>query len=891
MERWLLSRDSEAFKDLMTRHAAMVFGTCRRIAGSAEEAEDLAQECFWKLARARTNPGVALPAWLHTVATRQSLDHIRTAKRRSARERSYMAKCSDREEPRWEDIEWLVDEAIEQLPEALRYPLVTHFLENKTHNELARELGVSRQTVTYRIRKALEVLRRHLSKRGVAVGAVVLTGLFGSHTAEAVPLSLTARLGKMAIAGTGSGAVIPQGVSLGGTILMSIKTKIAIGVLAVMLVVGALLMFTKLGEENGTGGDNEAADARKGAITPSNANSDELSSGIPNDMMVPDEGEKIGAAFISAFMSELESSSGTNFSSDATSPDGRAESKDAATDEGVLISGYVIDSRGLAILGAHVFEVDGGGACTTDSTGAYSLRVAFRGPRPLQITAQAAGYRFATKQVVVRHDGQRIDGADFVLNTGTTLFGRLLSGDRTPISNARVQRRGFASNDQRGFGNGDYESIALTDVNGDFMMGFGEPGVAVLEVSCAQHGTAGFTGVPVGLDEVVELLMPDFAVLSGRILNQDGTAAAGVRVFAMGHFSDTGTATRFEAIVDDQGGYQIDTLSSGLSYRVCAVSGHGQAMSAVYDLGVFEPAQHRIWDYTIAPCIQVSGQVTGEETGKPITNVHIMYAMDGQFAEGPWVANDGSYSLDIFEPGTYLLFPEQDGFDRDLYMAKYGKQQALSSGEYVIDFKLPDTATMSVRVVDAEGSPVANAKVSHLKVTATGTNTLFGTGSTDGDGRYEFAAFTPGVLCWFYVAKDGFIGTATKGVVTEPSVVYPTQTVILFGSGGVEGTLVDQAGVPLANATLEIWADCGETMIRHQRTGEETYVAQGTTGPDGSFAFPVGIPATQAVLTIRCQPDGGERRLSATLPLTEFVAGHFVSFGRIVLETNTGPPT
>jgi DNA-directed RNA polymerase specialized sigma24 family protein len=42
---------AEAFQTIVSRHAGMVYATCRRILRNATDAEDMAQECFETLAQ------------------------------------------------------------------------------------------------------------------------------------------------------------------------------------------------------------------------------------------------------------------------------------------------------------------------------------------------------------------------------------------------------------------------------------------------------------------------------------------------------------------------------------------------------------------------------------------------------------------------------------------------------------------------------------------------------------------------------------------------------------------------------------------------------------------------------------------------------------------------
>src|SRR5262245_43741152 len=181
LERWISHRDAEAFNELVSRHAGLVYGACKRVVRNQDDAEDIAQNCFLKLALAPVPPRSSLLGWLHTVATRSAVDFLRERSRRKERERAFAeARAAERSSAQTiEELKEHVDECIARLPAELRDVIVAHFLERMPHDAVAASLGVSRQTVTYRLGKGIERLGFLLKKRGVIVPAAGLASWLG----------------------------------------------------------------------------------------------------------------------------------------------------------------------------------------------------------------------------------------------------------------------------------------------------------------------------------------------------------------------------------------------------------------------------------------------------------------------------------------------------------------------------------------------------------------------------------------------------------------------------------------------------------------------------------------------------------------------------------------
>lgn len=76
--------DASAFEELMIRFQGRVLSLLRHIVGDRDQAEDLTQEVFLRVYRARKSykPGAKFSTWLFTIANNVALNALRTRKRR-----------------------------------------------------------------------------------------------------------------------------------------------------------------------------------------------------------------------------------------------------------------------------------------------------------------------------------------------------------------------------------------------------------------------------------------------------------------------------------------------------------------------------------------------------------------------------------------------------------------------------------------------------------------------------------------------------------------------------------------------------------------------------------------------------------------------------------------
>src|SRR5262245_26755608 len=193
LERFARHRDEAAFAELVRRHGPMVLGVCRRVLGHEHDAEDAFQATFLVLARkaGSIRRGEALGGWLYEVAAHIALRARADAARRRAHERQAAPMPTTHDDAALRALQPLLDEELRRLPEQDRRLLVLCYLQGKTHQQAARELGCPPGSVSRRVGHALDMLRERLGRRGVPLaGALLATALAAEGSASSVSAAL-----------------------------------------------------------------------------------------------------------------------------------------------------------------------------------------------------------------------------------------------------------------------------------------------------------------------------------------------------------------------------------------------------------------------------------------------------------------------------------------------------------------------------------------------------------------------------------------------------------------------------------------------------------------------------------------------------------------------------
>jgi RNA polymerase sigma factor (sigma-70 family) len=243
-------KDEAAFEALVRRHGPMVFGVCRRVVCNHHDAEDTFQATFLVLARKAPSvrPRERLANWLHGVALRTALKAKAMTAKRRGREKlvTQMPEPEAAPQGQWHDLQPLLDQELNGLPENYRLPILLCDLEGKTIKEAAQQLGWPQGTLAGRLTRGRKLLAKRLASRGVVLSAGALAAVLSQSVASAgVPTSLigfTVKAATMIAAGQAAvGGVVPAQVAalMEGVITSMMLTKLSKAVTG-LFVLGAV---------------------------------------------------------------------------------------------------------------------------------------------------------------------------------------------------------------------------------------------------------------------------------------------------------------------------------------------------------------------------------------------------------------------------------------------------------------------------------------------------------------------------------------------------------------------------------------------------------------------------------------------------------------------------
>lgn len=167
--------DEHSFADLLSRHRDPVVNFLYRMVQNSAVAEELAQDVFLRVYRARHTyaPSAKFTTWLYCISTNVALNHLRDGRRARHTEAlddpdSSVARVLRSPEPTVEEhmvadsLGWEVRRAVQELPDKQRAAVLLHKYQELDYRQIAAALDCSESAVKSILFRAYEALREKL---------------------------------------------------------------------------------------------------------------------------------------------------------------------------------------------------------------------------------------------------------------------------------------------------------------------------------------------------------------------------------------------------------------------------------------------------------------------------------------------------------------------------------------------------------------------------------------------------------------------------------------------------------------------------------------------------------------------------------------------------------
>lgn len=181
----LIQEDEAAFSELYVRYKDKLYYFCLQLLKSNEEASDIVQEIFIRIWESRffIDPERSFSSFLYTMARNRILNYFRDVDiDTKVKEILVTQKVAEEEtvdsQLIYREYQQILQDAIGQLPPQRQRIFNMSRLENKSHKEIASELGISVNTVQEHISEALRFIKTYFNRHADMSLSLLLTSIF-----------------------------------------------------------------------------------------------------------------------------------------------------------------------------------------------------------------------------------------------------------------------------------------------------------------------------------------------------------------------------------------------------------------------------------------------------------------------------------------------------------------------------------------------------------------------------------------------------------------------------------------------------------------------------------------------------------------------------------------
>ena len=848
-----LGGNPQAFEALVGKYQSLVCAVTYSATGKADVSEDLAQETFiqaWKNLGQLQEPA-KFRSWLLSIAKRCILNHYRKTRQteehfsdpdiiddQPASEACPAEKAVSKEE------EAMVGEAMMRLPKHYRVPMVLFYRQRHSVCEVAEILGQSEATVRVHLHRGRQMLKDNVeSMIDRTLQKTAPTKAFTGAVIAAIGLSAA---GKAAAASTGTSAASSGGTL--STLIGSTAAKITAAAAAVILTASAVFMYT---HQSHAKAENTSPTAPAAAITNESAAVPVEPVADPPVMAAePVQPTGIPAEPAEIILPQPETLA-TTVPVDKTKPRvERIQEEGYIFEAKGVLSGLITDiETGEPVTDAEVVISSGMHRTKTDENGFYSFEkidkdgnsgVAVYSTEYIGITdyEKRLKIHLARNDKAVQH---------FQLAKACMIDVYVVDADGEPVKDVRLWTTSLGEEHGREVGR-NYVSQS-TNADGYLRLGGFAPSPFQYQVNAMhlRYGTKWITKdgrkykpsvsdyapghVKVTLNdpnliEYSEIVLQKGTTVQGIAKYADGTPAKECQIVPYPDWWHSNfQPPSFE--IDPNGLFTLEQIVPG-SYRIQASIPTGPSSSIRH--GLFSkqlPLENgELLEVTITQKPQEAkaltdtdrnvqkerpklfGMVVDADTQQPIARFQMRAdkLRGGNYVQpGRWTQyNDkkGTFSIDVVAEAVYKVQVAVDG-----YAAAWSGEIDTGDNTAVL-IKLTRGGSISGRVVDAAGKPVAGAAIlpgSTASAIKPSGERVFesevGVVTTDAMGQFTLKNLAEGAEI-LKITHPDYTYAMVEDIQVKTGCEHRIGTIVLHTGGTVEGVFCGNDGKPQGGVTL-----------------------------------------------------------------------------------------
>jgi RNA polymerase sigma factor (sigma-70 family) len=858
---------TQAFEVLVGRYQSLVCAITYGATGDVQSSEELAQEAFlqaWKCL-GQLKDLDKFRAWLCSIARSTVQNWFRSRKHdvvgRAAPLETAAEKASDESGPEEavmsKEQQAVVRQALAQMPEGLREPLILFYREGHSTREVAELLGLSENAARQRISRGRSMLREQMAD-------LIETTIARTKPGKAFTAAVVASIAGLGVKGTAT-AVAATGAVSG---MSALTAKIAAAVVGVVALAGALVVYRQANrpvEPSTQAAAIQFVEEEPSSLTapvPSNARGEEaasaadLSEASPaaepqrSPRPSPEEGAGVAAVreapkkfefqprgVLSGLVTDVETGEPV---SDAIVRITRSEIREARTDE----NGFY-----------HIDEIR--------EPGGFSVGIDSKRYIGLSWTASNLVLPLSMDKQTVKH---------FQLSRACRADVQVVDANGVGIPQARVV--GVSLADTRRQGVHTFGDVQTTDPDGRILLGGFPPAQTDYQITAWHYVETGAeirAGGPWPVREYdyapahavvrltdpevvtpVRIVLPKGRPVQGHVQYADGVPAADVSITAKPVWWHTSYAV-LSCPVSQDGTFTLKHIVPGL-HDILVNTPTGDYSSTSRTLMQMQlprsdagPLVLRLAERSPRSLASISGSLVfrgqkpagvsihAESTTGTSTHTNVRYKPSGELED--------TFVIDRLEPGLYRLVFRGSNIEEKVI----GNVTA-PSGDLQVELVYTAKPKLTGVVLDAgTDEPIEDFRLRVRKVRTLRNNYYVQedqwTILDESQGRFSVEVAGPGVY-QVQVAADEYAPTWSQEINTdEPRAVE----VRLSAGGGIEGRVVNEKGDPVQGAKVIPLSIASGAMP----TNRSTFMSEqgAVEAVDGAFALsnlPPGVETLKA---------------------------------------------